>query len=317
MGYHIRRRVIIMKNRFVAKKRRGKVFLKVFLWLLVASFALIITFNVLIKVTLTGLLGSSSLTENLFEMGTNQKNFLSLDLLNPTDLFKLSLNYKIDYQNTIPLDELKLVSKHKNDENPLVYIYSTHESETYDSSLVEAYNIKYNVTIGNYILSDYLKDLGIPSYVEEESMADYLKENGLNYSYSYYASAHYIEKRTKEYPSIKVIIDVHRDALPRYASVASIDGKNYAKLLFVVAIDYDGYEKNVAFAEKLNSHLPTAITRGLSKGNGYHPIDYFNQNLKENSILLEIGGTENTIEEVANTMSVVAKAIFEMLNERE
>lgn len=304
-----------MKNRFIAKKKKGTFLLKSILWLSIATMTLVITFNILLKTTIAGLLGEDELHKNLFQVGTNQKNFLSLDLLNPSDLFKLGLNYKIDYEPSIPVDELKLISKHENDENPLVYIYSTHESETYDSSLVEAYNIKYNVTTGGYILSDYLKDLGIPSYVEKESMADYLHDNGLNYSYSYYASAHYMKKRIEEHPSIRLVIDIHRDALPRYASVASIDGKNYAKVLFVVATDYDGFEKNVAFAEKLNSHLPSAITRGLSKGNGYPPIDFFNQNLKENAILLEIGGTENTIEEVANTMNVVAKAIFETFEE--
>ena len=55
----------------------------------------------------------------------------------------IGLNYKIDYETSIPVDELKLISKHENDENPLVYIYSTHESETYDSSLVEAYNRRF------------------------------------------------------------------------------------------------------------------------------------------------------------------------------
>lgn len=303
----------IMKHRFVAKKRRGGFIVKLILWILIASLALTITFNILFKSSLKGLLGSESLQDNLFSFATNQKNFLSLDLLNPKDLFTIGLNHRIDYSPLISTDELKLMTKHENSSKPRVYLYSSHDTETYDSTLTEAYNIKYNVTIGNYILSDYLRDLGIPTYVERESMAEYLKNNGLNYNYSYQASKYYMLKRLEEYPSIEMVIDIHRDALPRYASVATIDGKPCAKVIFIVAIEYEGYEKNVALAEKMNSHLPAGLSRGLSKGNGYGANGYFNQELKENALLIEIGGTENTIEEVANTMKHVANAIFEVI----
>ncbi len=306
-----------MKNRFVAKKRVGGHVLKIALWFLIAALALVVTFNILLKVSIEGVLGDEEIHTNLFTLGTNQKNFLSFDLLNPRDLFTLGLNTKIDYTPPIPVDQLKLVSAHENSKNPLIYIYSSHDTEEYDSTLLETYNIKYNVTIGGYILSDYLADYGIPSYVETESMVDYLNANGLNYNHSYYASAHYIEQRLAEYPSIKMIIDLHRDAIPRSASVVTIDGKPCAKVIFIVAILYDGYEKNVELAEKVNAALPAGLSRGLSKGNGWGANGVFNQNMKDGALLIEIGGQENTIEEVANTLEYVAKALFEVVKEGE
>lgn len=292
-------------------------FIKAFLWLLIVAIALVVTFNILLRSSLEGLLGKEKLSSNLFEISTNQKKFLNFDLLDPRDLFKLGLNYKIDYEPPVSIDELGLMTKHENPQNPRIYIYSTHDTEEYDSTLAEVYNIKYKVTIGGYILSDYLKDLGIPSYVETESMAAYLRNNGLNYNHSYYASKYYIEKRKEEYPSIEMMIDLHRDGIPRSASVVNIDGKSCAKIYFIVAIDYPRFEKNVLLAEKLNSHLPKGLSRGISKGNGYGANGVFNQDLLNRALLLEIGGTGNTIEEVNNTMEILAKAIFETLNEGE
>lgn len=306
-----------MKRRFIAKKRVRVTFIKVFLWLFVVALALVVTFNTLLKTSLDGMLGDADLQSNLFEIGTNQKKFLSFDLLDPRDLFKLGLNYKIDYEPAVTVDDLTLMTKHENSPNPLIYIYSTHDTEEYDSTLSEVYNIKYKVTIGGYILSDYLKDLGIPSYVEKESMVTYLRNNDYNYNHSYYASKYYIEKRKAEFSSIKMMIDLHRDGIPRSASVATIDGKSYAKIYFIVAVDYPGYEKNVALAEKLNSLLPKGLSRGVSKGNGVGANGVFNQDLLDKALLLEIGGTGNTIEEVNNTMEVLAKAIFKLVKEEK
>lgn len=304
-----------MKNRFVTKKKRSKVFLKLSLWTLIVALSLVITFNILLKTSLKGLIGEEKIENELFFLGTNQKKFLSFDLLSPKALFKYGLNYKIEYEPPITIEDLEMMTKYKNPEKPRIYLYSSHDTEEYDSSLGEVYNIKYSVTTARYILAERLGNLGIDTYVERESMVTYLRENGLNYNHSYYASAHYIEKRLKEYPSIELIIDLHRDALPHSASLTYVDGKPCAKVIFIVAIEYDGYEKNVEWAEKINSHLPAGLSRGLSKGNGYGANGVFNQDMKSGSLLIEIGGQESTIEEVANTLDYVAKALFESIDE--
>ncbi len=302
-----------MSKKFVTKKKNFA--LSIFIWILIATLALVVTFNILMRTSIEGLMGDEKLSDNLFTIATNEKKFLNLDLLNPSDLLKFGLGYHIEYDSPSTIPDLTLISAHENSEHPRIYIYSSHDTESYDSALKEAYSIKYNVTTGGYILSDRLKELGVPSYVEKESMVDYLRAHGLNYNYSYYASKYYIEKRLIEYPTIEIILDLHRDALPRSMSITTIDGKPCAKVSFIVAVEYPGYEKNVALAEKVNAALPDGLSRGLSKGNGYGANGYFNQEMKEGALLIEIGGPENTIEEVANTASYIAKGLKSALDE--
>jgi len=53
------------------------------------------------------------------------------------------------------------------------------------------------------------------------------------------------------------------------------------------------------------------------KKQGYGVNGIYNQDLKSNVILIEIGGHENNIDEVNNTLDLVSLAIKEYLNEKE
>lgn len=303
-----------MKKRFVTKKKNKIWTLKLIILIAILFASLVSTFNLLLKNSLNQKYDIGKVHMGLFTFGTNQSNLLSLDLLNPKDMFRLSLNYLLDVEEKEkPINEVELLEKHVNDTNPRIYIYSTHDTETYDSSLLESYNIKYNVKIGSYILSDYLKDLGIPTYVEEESMSDYLKANNLNYNHSYEASRHYILKRLEEFPSIEFIIDFHRDAIPRSASVVTIDGKNYAKIMTIAGVGYEGADENMAFAENINSKLEPRISRGILKRTGSQEYGAYNQKLNDKALLFEVGGNENTITEINNSLELLAKAIFDVM----
>lgn len=305
-----------MRTRFIAKKKNRFNILKVGLFVVAIYISFIVTFNVLLHTKVTDFLADEDLHEMLFDVATNQGVLNSLELLNPKDMFRLSLNYAIDASNAFTLENsVELIENHVNDPDPIIYIYNTHDTEAYDSSLLESYNIKYNVKIASYILSDYLKDLGIPSFVETESMATYLSTNGLLYQNSYEASRYYINKRLEEHPSIEMIIDLHRDSATKNATQVSIDGKSYAKVLFVVGMDYEGYETNLEIAEQLNSKLEPELRRGISKKTGAGVNGVYNQDIMDNAILLEIGGVDNTIEEVANTLEKVARMLFEFINE--
>ena len=74
----------------------------------------------------------------------------------------------------------------------------------------------------------------------------------------------------------------------------------------------------MGFAEKLESTLNKEF-RGLSRGISYKlgPSKYgvYNQNLNGKSVLIEIGGYENKIEEVNNTVEVLSKVISEVVKE--
>lgn len=303
-----------MGRKFVAGHRHKRLWIKLLSILTLVFLSAVVAFNLMMKIRFkmsTKILSG----ETLFSYGTNQESILSLDLLDPSRILKVGLNYVLEVNHKESTPELELIKQHVNDAHPVVYIYNSHESESYDSSLIESYNIKYNVKLASYILSDYLKDLGIPSYVEPESIGKYMEENDLLYKDSYVASAHFIKKRIEEYPSIEMIIDLHRDSIGRNASTVSIDGKTYAKVMFVVGMDYEGYEDNLELAENLNSRIDPKLSRGISKKTGLKVNGVYNQNLLSKALLIEVGGVDNTILEAANSLKLIAEALFDMREE--
>ena len=88
-------------------------------------------------------------------------------------------------------------------------------------------------------------------------------------------------------------------------STITIGEKNYAKVLFVIGTDHPNWEKNYNFANNLNN-LTTKYYQGLSRGiikkTGANVNGIYNQDISPNCILIEVGGVDNTIEEVNNTM---------------
>lgn len=297
-------------KKFVAKKKTNKkLLLKILFFLTLVYLSLVVTFNLLMKTNIKKIFESENTSKSLLNLATNQINIVSLDLLNPKNMLTLSLNYVLEGKTPEPLEGINLMKKHINDPNPEVYIYNTHDTEGYDSSLLESYNIKYTVKIASYILSERLRELGISSYVEEASMGEYLSTSGLLYKDSYAASRYYIEKRMKEMPSIKYIIDLHRDSVPRSATTAQIDGKSYAKVLFVVGLDHEGYETNLNLARRVNEKLDKQISRNVMEKTGEKVNGIYNQDMSPNALLIELGGLENTIVEVNNTLSVLANVL--------
>lgn len=198
---------------------------------------------------------------------------------------------------------------------PSVYIYSTHEKEEYSNKYFENYNISPTVLTASYILKDYLEDYNIASVIEEGSVTSILKQNNWSYARSYDASKILVENKIKE-QDYKLIIDLHRDAISLNHTLLEYDGKKYAKVLFVVGAEHEEYEKNMALATTLNNLLNKEvpnITRGISKKSGTGVNGIYNQNLSAKSVLIELGGQYNEIEELNNTLKVLAKVILKYL----
>jgi len=203
---------------------------------------------------------------------------------------------------------------------PRVYIYNSHQGESYSQEYLEEYNIIPDVLMASNILKDKLEDIGINSIVEESDILAYLKENNLNHAGSYEASRFFLSKIINSYPDIELFIDLHRDAATHSVSTTTINNKPCAKVLFVIGLENENYEKNLSIVTKINNIIlekyPT-LTRGIMKKQGYGVNGVYNQDLADNVILIEIGGNENNIEEVNNTLDIVALVIGEYLNEKE
>lgn len=200
---------------------------------------------------------------------------------------------------------------------PKVYIYNTHQLESYDNTNYN--NITPNILMASYILKEELNKNDIPTIVESSNITEYLKQNNLKYYESYEASRHYLEKTLKENPDLELIIDLHRDAIEKDKSTITIEGKEFAKILFVIGIEHENYESNLKVANKINDIIkekyPT-LTRGIITKSGKNVNGIYNQDLNPNIILIECGGYQNSIGEVINTINLLSQIIKEYLNGR-
>ncbi len=211
-----------------------------------------------------------------------------------------------------------------NSDQPQVLIMHTHATECYAEAdgLVDPANngrttdVASNMVAVGAMLAGTLNAAGIHT-VQDGTLHDYPSYNG-----SYGRSRATVEKWLAEYPSIKIVLDVHRDAIEsdgvRIKPTAEINGVKAAQLMIISGAD-DGtmgmpnFRQNLQFA----AALQTAVE-------GWYPgltrpvlFDYrnYNQQLTTGSLLLEIGGHGNTLQEALYTVQLVGTALAELLTQ--
>lgn len=196
--------------------------------------------------------------------------------------------------------------------SPQVYIYNTHQTESYSMKTLEPYNITPSVMMASYLMKEHFQKEGIETIVEETNISDYMKEQGYQYAESYVASRTFVESILKKYPDLKLIIDLHRDAIPHDSSTITIGEKNYAKVLLIVGMNNPNYQTNLSlaqsFSDLINQSYPK-LSRGIMSKSGSNVNGLYNQDLNGNMILLELGANENTIDEVQNTVEAIVPII--------
>ena len=136
---------------------------------------------------------------------------------------------------------------------------------------------------------------------EERSIREVLNLNSWNYAASYKASRIYMEDVKKEYPSLKYFIDLHRDSLKKDKTTIQIGDKSYAKIIFLIGLENVNYQKNLAFTEEINNKIGEkypGLSKGIYKKGGAGVNGVYNQDFSPYTILIEIGGCENTTSEV-------------------
>lgn len=206
-----------------------------------------------------------------------------------------------------------------------VLIVHTHTTESYTPS--EKYNYtptdtdrtldeKYNVTAVGAKIAEVLKEGGI-NVVHDTTVNDYPSYNG-----SYNKCAAIVKKHIANDPSIKVVLDIHRDAIEtkngkKIAHTTVIDSKKAAKIMFVVGSDlsglsHDHWRENLAFASMLQNHINT-LYPDLCR-----PINFrsqrFNQQLAPGAIIVEIGTNGNTLDEALVGAQYFAEALISFKN---
>jgi stage II sporulation protein P len=332
-----------MSKRFIAKRKRQFKY-KYILYLLIIYLFISIIINLLfdgIKVSNENNLGrllpqmtyldkrdySVSIINSMISIITNDKLkephlllsncFVHLvDTSGANEGLIIGVAYNDDYSD---FEKLQTITDYMPDPNPQtilnprVYIYNSHQIETYQMTNQEIYNITPNVMLASYILRENLNKLGVPTIVDETNLVEFMRVNNWPYSYSYKASRMPLKEAIEKYDTLEYFIDIHRDSIKKTASTIVIDNVTYARTLFVVGLEHKNYEGNLKLARELHNQIEQkypGLSRGVltKKGSGVNGI--YNQDLSPNIMLLEIGGVDNTIDEVANTTEVMAQIIF-------
>ena len=251
---------------------------------------------------------------------------------NPVRLLPLKFTYKETKKDNEIIDNKENIEAAKNEEakedievasfnesKPLIYLYNSHQKESYDMEYMEDYNVNPTVLMVSYMMKERFDKMGLYTIVEDNDITNYLNENNMKYYQSYEASRHYLLDIMKKYDSILLYIDVHRDSIDYKYSTVNIDDKNCVKIMFVVGKEHDNYLKNLENANKLNDMIKEkypSLTRGVLEKEGKNANGIYNQDLSPNIMLIEMGGNYNNIEEVLNTVDLITPIIGEYVNEK-
>ena len=202
--------------------------------------------------------------------------------------------------------------------NPLVFIYQSHNQEAYNvKSSNEAYHETDNVTMVGKQLSKALEGKNIFAIHDDTDIFAVLEERNLTFFDSYNVSREKLQETLKKHQSIEMVLDIHRDSQERKFTTVNINGKDYAKIGLVVSKSSGHYEENRDFANNLHQKLEK-LYPGISRGvivKGENPRNTYNQEIQKQSVLLDIGGIENTIEEAFRATDALAEAIKEIVQE--
>lgn len=305
-----------MSRRFKAKRRNNHTIIKIII-------VIIIVYFLFYKILLTI---KEKANDNMFYLFlANTFNIDVIDLkVNPLSLLDSAFNKNTtlvfksneeEVSTPVSTEYFEDPNKVKVEE-PLIYIYNTHQLEEYSMIEKNDYDKKPNVLMASYMLKEKLNNLDIPTIVEENDITEVLRINSWKYKYSYKASRIFLEDTMNKHPSIKLFIDLHRDSSKREKTITTIDGKIYARILWIVGLENSSYQKNLDLTLKLNDMInkvnPT-LSRGIYKKSGPGVNGIYNQDLRGNIVLLEMGAQYNTIDEINNTLDLISGVLKEYI----
>ena len=296
-----------MQKKFKTKKRKKTNITYISFFLIIIFISSHLTYNI-IYVSYLSKLSNKEIINHIIENTKNNKssNNILEQYKNPNAI--LNNNFNIIEKTSIEVENTTIP--------PTVYIYSTHETEGYQDKYLEIYNIKPTVKTISYVLQDYLNDYGINTIVEDKSITEILRMNNWSYKYSYEASRIAIKDTINNNKNLKLIIDLHRDSSNLSKTLLETDTNKYARILFVIGKENKNYQENLKISETLNNLLNQEIpniTRGIITKEGAGVNGIYNQDLSNKSILIELSGQYNEIEELNNTLQILSKVILKYL----
>lgn len=206
-------------------------------------------------------------------------------------------------------------------EKPMVYIYQSHNRESFlgklrnELTLETAYDKEKNITLVGERLAKSLQNSNISVL---QTKTDYWTMGPFEKSYDF--SRQTLKKILNNNESIKMVFDIHRDSLTRDKTTAVINGKNAASIFFIIGGSNKNWQKNSEFTKKLDSktkQMYPGLSKGVTKKTSTAYDTRYNQDLHPNSVIIEIGGPENTLDEANYTADLLANVISQLIKENE
>ena len=241
--------------------------------------------------------------------------------------YLISKFYTVDSTTTIGSNQLNVddllarnMKINQTSNGPKVLIFHTHSQEAFaDSKSGDASTSI--VGMGKH-LSEQLNALGIET-MHHDGVYDLI--NGkLDRSKAYQQAEVGVKEILNQYPSIEVIIDLHRDGVPESTHlVTEIEGKQVAKIMYfnglcrtksngdLTSMPNPYIQDNLALSLQMQLESEKQFS-GFARRiylKGYR----YNMHLMPKTLLIEAGAQTNTVEEVKNAMDLLAKILSKVL----
>jgi len=221
-----------------------------------------------------------------------------------------------------PTNQYNKIIEHTTQKKTALFLF-THSHEAFEpivksnNGMAAVYHPTTNITKFKDTIKSHFDLNSIKTEFLAVDTMDEMKKNNRDFAEAYDVIRPFLatQLQKKEYD---LIIDLHRDSATSKTTSLTFNNQSYAKLYFVVGEDHPNFNLNKSYAEHLSTHLNElipGISRGVIGKKGDNVDGIYNQDLANNMVLIELGGIENTLEEINRTISVLAKAVSIVLQE--
>ncbi len=198
------------------------------------------------------------------------------------------------------------------EKEPTVLILHTHTSESYtysggykEDGAYRTLDEQYNMLRVGQALEDRLEQAGI-GVIHDRSFHDYPSYNG-----AYAHAREDLEAYLEKYPSIRLVIDLHRDAIAdSRGNQLAYTHEDTAQLMLVVGTNHTNWTENMALAVKLQARLEQ-LQPGLCRPMALRG-QRFNQDLSPGTLLIEVGAAGNTLDQALAAVEPLSQAIIDL-----
>ena len=220
--------------------------------------------------------------------------------------------------------ERELTVKWEKTDQPQVLILHTHTTEGYMTYEADYYNAD-----DRRRTDDHSRNVcGVGETVRATLAAhgivaihDTTVHDSPVYSGAYTRSAAVAEEYLKQYPSIKVVLDLHRDSVmdgeTMIRPTATVEGKKAAQMMLITgvvstdALPHPNWEQNLTLSahwqqalDKVSPDLMRPLNTVASR---------YNQHLSPGWVLVEMGAEGNTIEEAVYSAQILGETLAKLL----